>query len=289
MAKILANASLSVTRSEWRGFNAGSNFFQGHALGLGELSASQAAKKADGGFPLRGSMLSRGIDSAKSAAMIAYDWEKRMSYASNERRSTFRGAQVIAFLYSILFFSLIASGYYLLFQDNVFLAITASVLFSLMAWWSARQIGLSKGGIRAHIPLFILLLLISAVGVFNSLMLNLEGRRIFVETIEDSQSRFDQVSKRAATELAKGGTSSPLARMQRVESLKAALFSEIRNPLNCGQGPEARKILASLGEELADFRPLSNPRVDCSQNVKVIEDYERKIGELVERAPWSNQ
>lgn len=205
-----------------------------------------------------------------------------------EQNAALRGAQIITLLYSFLFFYLIASGYYLLFQKSLIVALCAAVLFASLAWWLARYIGSSATGIRGHIPLFILLLMISGMGVFNSLMLNLEGRRIFTETIDESIDRFDGLSARAAAELAKGGSSSPMAHMQRVDSLKAALFSEIRNPLNCGQGPEARRILASLQEELPDFRPLSNPRVDCSQNAKIIEDYEQRISELVDRAPWSN-
>lgn len=212
-----------------------------------------------------------------------------MAYGRMERGARLQGAQIIALLYSALFFFLISSGYYLLFQRVILVAVIAAILFPLLAWWIARYIGSSEGGISAHKPLFVLLLLISALGVFNSLMLNLEGRRIFVETIDDSHDRFDQLGNRALQELGKGGSDSPLAHMRRVESLKAALFSEIRNPLNCGQGPEARKILASLEEELPEFRPLSNPHPDCAQNDRVIEDYETRINGLVDRAPWSNQ
>ena len=205
-----------------------------------------------------------------------------------ERTAALRGAQVIALLYSILFFFLISSGYFLLFQKNLLLALAASILFPCLAWWLAKFIGSTAGGIKANLPLFILLLLISAVGVFNSLMLNLEGRRIFVETIDDSYDRFDKLKLRALGELQKGGSNSTMAHIQRVEGLKAALFSEIRNPLNCGQGPEARKIVADLRQELPEFRPLSERGVDCSQNAKVLDDYETKINEAVERAPWSN-
>lgn len=212
-----------------------------------------------------------------------------MSVYRNERGGMLRSVQIVAALYSLLFFFLISSGYYLLFQQNLLLALSAGIVFPLLAWWLAKVVGCSPGGIRAQLPLFILLLLISSVGVFNSLMLNLEGRRIFVETIDDSYDRFDHLRIRAIGELSKGGSNSTTAHMQRVEDLKAALFSEIRNPLNCGQGPEARKILASLQDELPQFRPLSTTHVDCSQNSKVVDDYNARIDQLVENASWSNQ
>ena len=212
-----------------------------------------------------------------------------MADSKVERGAAQRGSQVIALLYSILFVFLIASGYYLLFQRNLLLAITASLLFACLAWWLARFIGNSRAGIRGHVPLFALLLLISAVGVFNSLMLNLEGRRIFIETIDDSYDRFDKLKLQAGRELSKGGSTSPLAHIQRVDGLKAALFSEIRNPLNCGQGPEARKIVSDLRAELPEFRPLSEKGIDCSQNARVIDDYDRRISDAVQRAPWNNQ
>ena len=213
----------------------------------------------------------------------------RMVGTRHEQGRTLRGAQAIAGLYSILFFFLISSGYYLLFQQNLLLALGAALLFSLLAWWLAKFIGSSRSGIRGHLPLFILLLLISAVGVFNSLMLNLEGRRIFVEAIDRAHDQFERLSNRAAIELSRGGSGSPLAHLQRVDDLKAALFSEIRNPLNCGQGPEARKIVGNLREELPEFRALSNGRPDCTQNTRVVEDYERRINELAAGAPWNNQ
>lgn len=147
-----------------------------------------------------------------------------------------------------------------MFQQNLLLALGAALLFPLLAWWLAKFIGSSRTGIRGNLPLFILLLLVSAVGVFNSLMLNLEGRRIFIEAIERAHDQFDRLGGRAVGELQRGGSSSPAAHIARVQNLKEALFSEIRNPLNCGQGPQARAILENLREELPQFRALSNRR-----------------------------
>lgn len=134
-------------------------------------------------------------------------------------------------------------------------------------------------------PLFILLLLISAVGVFNSLMLNLEGRRIFSEAIENSIDRFTTLESAAGKALVQRGVTE---RMARVQELESALIREINNPLNCGQGPEARRIIQELKKELPGFMPLSSTGVDCSKNAEVIKDYQTRIGELLNGASWNN-
>jgi hypothetical protein len=73
-----------------------------------------------------------------------------------------------------------------------------------------------------------------------------------------------------------------------VYSLESALKREINNPLNCGQGPVAQRIIGQLKQELPGFQPLSSTGVDCSKNEKVISDYESRIAELVDSAPWNN-
>jgi hypothetical protein len=161
------------------------------------------------------------------------------------------------------------------------------ILAPLIAWFLAKSVG-NAGGLKNEPLLFGVLFVVSGFGVFNTLMLNAEGGAIFRETIAGARDRFEAVGDRAAAELGRGGSNSPLAHLQRVETLKASLYSEIRNPLNCGQGPEARKIVADLQAELPNFRPLSSTKVDCSHNAQVIDDYDARISALVDRAPWSN-
>jgi hypothetical protein len=202
-----------------------------------------------------------------------------------DKRERHLGFQIVAGLYSLIFFGSVASGYFYLFKNNPVIAGVVAAIFALLAWFLAKMIGNSEGGIKTQKPLFGLLLVISAYGIFNALLLNLEGEKIFVETITDAQDNFRNVQAAAERETAKVGIDK---KIKGVRNLEAALYSEINHPIRCGQGPAARQILASLQQQLPDFIPLSNTRVDCSQNEKVIADYKQRIGDLIVRAPWNN-
>ena len=208
-----------------------------------------------------------------------------VSNARLERQRAHRTAQMIAGLYSVIFCGTIWFGYYLLFQKNIFAAVVLATVFAATAWSLARYIGGEPNGIRRFAPLFAMLLVISAVGVFNSLMLNLEGRRIFAETIEDSIDHFTLLESAAAGEIARRGIA---AHIEQVNNLESALTREINNPLNCGQGPVAARIIEQLKQELPGFQPLSSTGVNCSKNDKVVADYQSRIAELVDNAPWNN-
>jgi hypothetical protein len=209
-----------------------------------------------------------------------------VSQARADKQRKHRSAQIVAALYSIFFVSIIASGYYLLFQKEFgVIAVPIAILLAGFAWSLARFIGGEPDGIKGHKAFFAMLLIISAVGVFNSLMLNLEGRRIFAETIDGSIDRFTGAESAAAKTLTQRGV---IRHLDHVRELKSALNSEIRNPLNCGQGPEARRIIAELQAELPGFKPLSAIGVDCSKNDEVVADYDSRINELIEGAPWND-
>ena len=82
--------------------------------------------------------------------------------------------------FSFVFIAVLTNGYYNLFVTKVGLfALIIGLMLALLAWSLAKFIGTSAGGIRENVPLFVLLLLLSAVGVFNSLMINLEGIKNF--------------------------------------------------------------------------------------------------------------
>lgn len=207
-----------------------------------------------------------------------------MSSVRQDRQRAHRTSQIIAGLYSIVFVGTIWFGYYLLFQKDVLLALALATVLALTAWFLARYIGSEPNGIRRYAPLFAMLLLVSAVGVFNSLMLNLEGRRIFGETIDDSIDRFTLTESASTKALTQRGVAE---HVNKVRDLESALVREINNPLNCGQGQEARRIIGELRTELPGFVPLSSTGIDCSKNDQVIADYRSRIGELVNSAPWN--
>jgi hypothetical protein len=202
-----------------------------------------------------------------------------------DRERSHRTSQIITALYSIIFLTAIWFGYYLLFQKSILLALVLATVLALTAWFLARYIGSEENGIRRFAPLFAMLLVISAVGVFNSLMLNLEGRNIFGETIDDSIDRFTLIESASSKALAARGVAE---HVNKVRDLESALVREIVNPLNCGQGPEAHRLIGELQNELPGFVPLSSTsRIDCSKNDQVIADYRSRIRELVDSAPWN--
>lgn len=190
----------------------------------------------------------------------------------------------IAIIISFLFFVLISSGYFLLFRSNIIVALLSGLFFGTVAVLIAYWLGMQENGIRRFFPVFVFLLAVSALGVFNSLMLNFEGRYIFTDAIEQSQSDFQNLETLIDAELEQEGLA---VRLARIEGLRGALISEINNPLNCGQGPEAQRLIAELQRELPGFEPLSSTGIDCSRNEEVIDDYNTKIASLINRAAWN--
>lgn len=209
-----------------------------------------------------------------------------MESTKGNQAATFRSMQVLLLVFSLIFFFIIAYGYFnLLLGSGVFLAFVGGAIMAIFAWYLARVIGNSPGGIRRNYVLFIPLLIISAAGVYNSMMVYLEGGRIIADSVTSSQDRFANLERLADTGLSESGAT---ARLGRINSLSEALFSEIKNPLNCGQGPEARRIISELQRELPGFQPLSNPSRNCARNEEVINDYRNRIEALTARATWNN-
>lgn len=192
---------------------------------------------------------------------------------------------LIALISSVLFFLLIFSGYFLLFRNNLWVAVPLGFTLAGLAVLITKWLGSEEKGIRRHWPVFVVLLIVSAVGVFNSLMLNFEGRYVFLDAIEESQKDYQGLGNEAARRLTEQGI---LQRQAKINSTLVALISEINNPLNCGQGPVARRLIGELRRELPGFEPLSAAGVDCSRNEEVIADYRAKVSQLLNAASWNN-
>jgi hypothetical protein len=209
-----------------------------------------------------------------------------VTISKSEQASTYRSIQVLLLVFSVIFFVVIAYGYYHLFiSGGVFLALLGGSVMATFAWYLARVIGSSPGGPGKSLILFAPLLVVSAAGVYNSLMLYLEGGRVIADAATDSESQYARLQLAAEKGLSISGAAAKTARIQ---TLAESLFSEIRNPLNCGQGPEARRLMSTLQAQLPGFTPLSNPAKDCARNDDVISDYRSRINSLVERANWNN-
>lgn len=209
-----------------------------------------------------------------------------MNSQKSSQLSKHQSHQVLLALFSILFVAILAYGYLNLLRDfGWFIALILGSIIATFAWYLARVAGTAEDGTKVNWILVVPLFIISAAGVYNSMMVFLEGGQVLSDTASESQQQFGLLENAAQKELAVSGVSKQISK---VYTLRDALFSEIENPLNCGQGPTARNLIVELKRELPGFEPLSSPSQDCSKNKEVIDDYRRRIDDLVDRAPWNN-
>lgn len=196
------------------------------------------------------------------------------------RRS--RNAQILALLFSCMFFAAIAYGWFNLFlKFGTFIALVLGALGAITAWYLARELGEDRSNRVLYVPL----IAISALGVYNSMMLYFEGQRLLTDTVTQAQANFTSLQNAAQSALSASGATTHLAHVQ---SLSDSLFSEIRNPLNCGQGSHAHELIGELQKELPGFTELSATGNSCKHDEEVIGDYKDRIAALVERAKWND-
>ena len=213
---------------------------------------------------------------------------KNTNTAESSELKTF---QLVSLIFSIIFLLVVGNGYYNLFIVRIgAFAIVVALLLAALAWLLAKIIGSNKGKILGNLPLFVLLLLLSSVGVFNAMMLNLEGKIIYLEAIEDAGEKFGNLFG-ATDAVLSNYDHSILTKKGNVETLRLQLKHEIENPLNCGQGPIAIKIGQDLKIELPLFQMLSMPAGKKSRNQlpcdsgKLIASYNTLINELLYNHP----
>lgn len=190
-------------------------------------------------------------------------------------------------LYSLLFIYFITSGYAQLFQKTMpFFGYVAGLIFAIIAWSIAKIIGGDEGGVSKYKPLFALLLLISALGIFNALFSILESRPILEETVKDSNQKFSAVKIVAQRAQEKRGITE---RLGAVDDALSQLTAEINNPMKCGQGPKAMEAVGKLTALLPGFVPLaSGTGAGCDQASGVVSAYTSKVSQMKANAAWNN-
>lgn len=190
-----------------------------------------------------------------------------------------RNLQWVVLAFSCLFVFVIWNGYYNLFVNRgVVLAIFGGFLLAALAWGLGKFIGSSEKGLKGHAPLFICMLTLSAVGVFNSLMINLEGRRIFQEAIDSALHGLPELHQVAGAALQDPATE---GKRERIANLRLGLKQEIENEFNCGAGPAARKIMEDVRVELPGFTVLSGAPVgNCEESRRAASMYLDQIDNL---------
>lgn len=203
--------------------------------------------------------------------------------------SRYRSIQILLALFSFVFFAIISYGYYhLLIDSGWFIAMVGGAIIALVAWFLGRWIGTTPGGpwtSRANPFLMLILLAVSAAGVFNTMMVYMEGEQILVDTTTESQVKFTMLETAASSQLKASGAEEKLAT---INGLRDALVSEIRSPGNTGEGQAARQIMETLRRELPGFIPLSGSGRSDDQDEEVIADYNQRIDALIAGAPWNN-
>lgn len=212
-----------------------------------------------------------------------------MSSQKAEKESRYLSIQILLMLFSFIFFFVIAYGYsHLLIEAGWFVALVGGSIVAALAWFLGRWIGTTPGGPwtdRKNYFLMAILLIVSAAGVYNSMMVYMEGEQVLADTATESQDSFNLLSIAANSGLDNSGVR---ARIDRIHSLRDSLFSEINNPRNCGEGPEARRLTGELRRELPGFTTLSGSGRNCENNEAIIADYNSRIDSLIDRAEWNS-
>src|SRR5665213_112736 len=84
--------------------------------------------------------------------------------------------QIILLLFSTVFLAILFGGWITLFTSlGTFTAPILAIALALLAWFLGRWVGMSEGGMKQSAPMFAMLLLLSAAGVFNFMMVTLEA------------------------------------------------------------------------------------------------------------------
>ena len=206
-----------------------------------------------------------------------------MSRKTDAQLDRYRSIQMTIAVFSIIFFIAVAFGYFSLLQDfGVFFALVGSGLIAGLAWLLARVAGTGE---RTNWALVAPLFIISAAGIFNTMMVYVAGDDVMKDATASAQRDFARVDNAASAELRSLGIAQ---KVNNVENLRLALESELSNKLNCGQGPEARRIISELQRELPKFRQLSGSGSNCKNVEYMITDYKNKIDGLVEKANWND-
>jgi hypothetical protein len=187
---------------------------------------------------------------------------------------------------TVVFFAIVTFGWH-----RMFLSAT-SVFFSYLGGGSLALIAISLAYATAaervqspHITnvaagYFCVLILLSALGSINTMLVNFEGLTIVRQEIDSAREAFTQLKTRSPALL-------PVDEFDRFEnSVKekwSSLKAEIENPQRCGQGPEAQRRIIELQGVLPAFRPLSAG--GCTNIPAVIATYEQQLKKLILASP----
>lgn len=213
--------------------------------------------------------------------------------ASTEARD--RVFSLLVLPYGVLFLGFVGVGWYLglatSYQMSFGQAVLAATAIALTVGVLARFAGAYKYaasiGRMARWParvVFVVMLVLSAIGLLSSIMLLKEGPAIVraeaeraARQVTSFKARLPEVLKSEEFERLRG----------EVNSLKAQLDQEIRNYAGglCGVGPRAKSTLAEIGRLIPAVRVISGTdgKVLCQERTRV-ENIARIYQDLVDNA-----
>ncbi len=186
--------------------------------------------------------------------------------------------------YSIIFLLLVGYGWYHLVHGSVgsIGALIVALALAASAWNLARTIGLDAHGVAGNAIFFTMLMLISALGVLNTAIIQLEGKAIFNEALDGATRRFGDLPVLMRQALQNKEVEALRAR---IAPLRTQLQQEILNPRNCGEGPEAVRIIDEIRRDLPGLVRYSGNVRDCSNNKAIIDMYFDQIETLMRGSP----
>lgn len=182
--------------------------------------------------------------------------------------------------YSVIFLLLVGYGWYHLVHGSLGSvgALIVAVALAASAWNLARTIGIDAHGVTGNAVFFTMLLLISALGVLNTAIIQLEGKSIFNEAIDGATRRFGDLPVLMRQALQNKEVEALRAR---IAPLRTQLEQEIMNPRNCGEGPEAGRIIEEIRKDLPGLVRYSGNSRDCSNNKAIVDMYANQIETLM--------
>jgi hypothetical protein len=186
--------------------------------------------------------------------------------------------------YSIIFLLLVGYGWYHLVHGSIGPVGALIVAFALAAsaWNLARTIGIDSRGFAGNAIFFVMLLLISALGVLNTAIIQLEGKSIFNEAIDGATRRFGDLPVLMRQALQNKEVDALRAR---IAPLRTQLQQEIMNPRNCGEGPEAARIIEEIRKDLPGLVRYSGNARNCNDNKAIVDMYVDQIETLMRGSP----
>jgi len=201
----------------------------------------------------------------------------------------------------ILFIAIIALGWRGMFSaDNEkALGIVVGLVVALIATALAYATGAEKRTFTGvSLAYFFILFNISSIGTLNAFFLLFQAENVVREEANNAST--------AVVALRDVGTARILTTeaddlKNKVDSRWRSLREELRNPVLCGQGPEAKRRVEELRELLPDFKLMAQPRrtgrgaptgtgtaiASCDGIEGVIDSYQTTVDKLLLNHPIS--